>query len=196
MIFTFSEETSPQIKITMKKIKLIFFAAATSTLLLAACSKNKDTSTLQVRLTDAPLSVDEVNVEILEVEVKLQEGETPVREDSLGGDREWVRLETNRGIYNLLELQNGVDTVLGTATLPVGTIKEIRFVLGDNNTIRENGVEYPLEIPSGSSSGLKIKIEKPLRADLETLVIDFDAALSVKKEGNGDYKLRPVLRVK
>ena len=180
----------------MKKIKIILFAAAASTIFLAACSKNKDTSTLQVRLTDAPLSVDAVNVEILEVEVKLQEGDEPVREDSLGGDREWVRLETNGGVYNLLELQNGKDVVLGTATLPVGTVKEIRFVLGSNNSIRENGVDYPLEIPSGSTSGLKIKIEKPLRADMETLVIDFDAALSVKKEGTGDYKLRPVLRVK
>ncbi len=33
------------------------------------------------------------------------------------------------------------------------------------------------------------------KGNLETLLIDFDAALSVKQETDG-YKLRPVLRIK
>ena len=178
----------------MKKIKTVFCAAAMSSLLLVACSKDNDTSTLQLRLTDAPLSVEEVNVEILEVRVNMKEA-TPADapEESSNG---WIKMETKQGIYNLLELQNGIDTLIGTAVLPTGTVKEIRFVLGSNNTIKENGVTYPLVIPSGSSSGLKIKVDKKLKADLETLLIDFDAALSVQKEGTEDYKLRPVLKVK
>ncbi|MDP4263584.1 MAG: DUF4382 domain-containing protein [Bacteroidota bacterium] len=55
---------------------------------------------------------------------------------------------------------------------------------------------YPLTIPSGSESGLKIKLAKPLHATLDSLVIDFDAALSILQTGNGDYKLKPVLRIK
>ncbi|MDO9373532.1 MAG: DUF4382 domain-containing protein [Bacteroidota bacterium] len=178
----------------MKKITAFFCAAAMSSLLLAACSKENEKSTLHLRLTDAPLSVEEVNVEILEVRVNMT-GPTPSDspEESSNG---WIKMETNKGIYNLLELQNGIDTLIGSALLPTGTVHEIRFVLGSQNTIKENGVVYPLVIPSGSSSGLKIKVDKKLKADLETLLIDFDAALSIKKEGTGDYKLRPVLKVK
>ncbi len=57
------------------------------------------------------------------------------------------------------------------------------------------GVSKPLTIPSGSESGLKIKVNKELNATLNTLIIDFDAALSINKEADG-YKLRPVLKVK
>ncbi|MBK6635274.1 MAG: DUF4382 domain-containing protein [Chitinophagaceae bacterium] len=64
------------------------------------------------------------------------------------------------------------------------------------NTIKDAGIVYPLTIPSGSESGLKIKISRTLQATLETIIIDFDAALSVKKEGTGDYKLRPVLKIR
>ena len=178
----------------MKNIKTIFIATAMSSLLLVACSKNNDRSTLNVRLTDAPLAVDEVNVEILEVRVNMNEATaTDASEESSNG---WIKMETNKGVFNLLDLQNGIDTILGTALLPTGTVKEIRFILGPNNTIKENGVEYPLVIPSGASSGLKIKVDKALKADFETLLIDFDAALSIQKDGPADYKLRPVLKVK
>ncbi len=175
----------------MKNSKIIIIAAAlvigVST--FVSCKKNNDTSsTLQVRLTDAPTALEEVNVDIKEVHVKFSD-------DSLGNDG-WVTLATNARVYNLLALQNGVDTVLATGTFPNSIVKQIRFVLGPNNSVKDNGVVYPLTIPSGSESGLKIKISKELRTTLENLVIDFDAALSVKKEGPGDYKLRPVLKVK
>jgi hypothetical protein len=176
----------------MKKSNVIMFAMV---MLMAvgtffSCKKNNEntSSTLQVRLTDAPTALQEVNVDIKEVHVKFSD-------DSLSNDG-WVTLATNARVYNLLNLQNGVDTVLATGVFPNDVVKEIRFVLGPNNSVKDNGVVYPLVIPSGGSSGLKIKIKKSLQATLETLVIDFDAALSVKQEGPGDYKLRPVLKMK
>ena len=157
---------------------------------IVSCSKdnNTATSTLQIHLTDAPTAFDEVNVDIREVNVKFND-------DTLSNDG-WVNMTTNAGVYNLLGLQNGVDTLLASSPLPQGIVKEIRFVLGPNNTIKDNGIVYPLVIPSGAQSGLKIKVSKKLSAKLETLIIDFDAALSVKKEGTGDYKLRPVLKIR
>ncbi len=68
-------------------------------------------------------------------------------------------------------------------------------MLGSNNSVKEGGNIYPLKIPSGSESGLKIKIGKKLRTGLESLLIDFDALLSIRKERDG-YKLRPVIRLK
>jgi hypothetical protein len=110
-------------------------------------------------------------------------------------DNGWIDLNTNAGIYNLLQLQNGVDTLLATGTLQAGTVKEVRFILGTQNRVVASGISYPLTIPSGSESGLKLKVNKNLNATIETLLIDFDAALSIRLEANG-YKLRPVLKVK
>ena len=175
-------------KTSMKKKNLLIAVAvlAIATTTIFSCSKNNQNSTLQVRLTDNPATFQEVNVDIKEVKVKFADDDT---------ENEWVSLGTNARIYNLLTLQ-GVDTALATGSLPTNTVKQIRFILGPNNTVKENGVVYPLVIPSGSESGLKIKLSKKLNATLETLVIDFDAALSVLKEGDGDYKLRPVIKLK
>ena len=173
-----------------KNISILAAILLAISIAFISCKKDNNTegsSTLNVRLTDAPTVYEEVNVDIREVKVKFSD-------DSL--NTSWVTLNTFPGIYRLLDLQNGVDTLLATGTFPFSTIKEIRFVLGPNNTIKDAGVVYPLTIPSGSESGLKLKISHALNKTLETIIIDFDAALSVAKEGTGDYKLRPVLRIK
>ena len=152
----------------------------------AACKKDSDSTTeLSIHLTDNPYNATEVNVDLKQVRVNF-------RDDSTG----WVNLETHAGIYNLLDFQNGIDTVIAQATVPASTVKEIRFVLGDQNSIKIGSTVYPLTIPSGSESGLKIKVNKQLHAHLDSLVIDFDAALSILQTGTGEYKLMPVLKVK
>ncbi len=161
-------------------------------ILFTACSKSTNdgnSSNLHVRLTDGPTNLAEVNIDIKEVRVKFS--------DDSSNTNGWVALNTYAGVYNILKLRNGVDTLLATAPLPKDVVKEIRFVLGANNSIKDTfGVVYPLTIPSGSESGLKIKVNKKLNADLETLIIDFDAALSIFQTGAGDYKLKPVLKIK
>jgi hypothetical protein len=151
-----------------------------------ACNKSKEEQTqLTIRLTDSPFNASEVNVDIQQVRVNFMN-------DSTG----WVNLNTRAGIYNLLTLQNGIDTVLANGTVPTKVLKEIRFVLGDRNSIKIDNKTYPLVIPSGSESGLKIKLNKKLNTSLDSLLIDFDAALSIIQTGTGDYKLKPVLKVK
>jgi hypothetical protein len=176
------------LKTNMKSVKTAFAAAVIFAIAAISCKKSNTNSTLQVRLTDAPTALQEVNVDIREVHVKFS--------DDSSSSNGWLTLTANARVYNLLGLQNGVDTVLAAGVFAPGIVKEIRFVLGPNNSVKDNGIVYPLTIPSGATSGLKIKINKSLGAPLETLIIDFDAALSVKQEGPGDYKLRPVLKVK
>ena len=154
-------------------------------LLFNSCTKNNESTTVQIHLTDNPYNAEEVNVDIKEVRVKF-------RDDTTG----WMTFDTHAGIYNLLALQNGVDTLLSVGTIPSNVVKEIRFILGSENSIKISGVVYPLTIPSGFESGLKIKVDKKLNGSLDSLLIDFDAALSIVLEGNGDYHLKPVLKVK
>lgn len=163
----------------------ILSLVAVSVITLYACKREGNTTHLTVRLTDSPYDASEVNVDIREVKVNMR--------DDDGG---WTSLNTYQGVYNLLDLQNGIDTVLAQGLVPAGSVKEIRFVLGSDNSITIDNINYPLTIPSGSESGLKIKVNKQPTNSLESLLIDFDAGLSIIQTGTGDYKLKPVLRVK
>ena len=168
----------------MKSKILLLCSLFVACIVIVACKKgSSDQSNLKIRLTDAPGVYQEVNIDLKEVNVKLN-GE------------HWVKLDAVPGIYDLLGLQNGVDTLIASSPLPKEVVKEIRLVLGSENTIKVNGVVFPLIVPSGAESGLKIKVNHSLKSDIETLIIDFDAALSVHEEGTGEFKLRPVLRIK
>jgi len=169
----------------MKQSILLIVVAVSGFLFFNSCTKNNESTTVHVRLTDNPYNAEEVNVDIEEVRVKFRDGES-----------NWMTFDTHAGIYNLLGLQNGVDTLLAVGTIPSNVVKEIRFILGSENSIKIGGVVYPLTIPSGSESGLKIKVDKKLNGTLDSLLIDFDAALSIVQEGNGDYHLKPVLKLK
>lgn len=163
----------------MKHIVLSSVLAIT----LFACKKEKE-STVLLRMTDAPTELDAVNIDLKQVNIKFDNDSTS-----------WVAMDTKPGIYNLLEFQNGVDTLIAQGTYPTDVVKEIRLVLGENNSIITAGQTYPLTVPSGSESGLKIKVNKKLNATIENLLIDFDALLSIQKETDG-YKLRPVIKLK
>lgn len=165
--------------------KTVIFLLSGTILLAMACSKESRTTTLKVNLTDAPMDAEEVNIDLQAVRVKFTD-------DSTG----WADLNAVPGVYNLLGLQNGLDTLIGQGSVPAGMLREIRLVVGSNNTIKISGQTYPLTIPSGAESGLKIKVNRNLAAPLDSLLIDFDAALSVHQEGTGNYKLRPVLQIK
>jgi hypothetical protein len=170
------------------QIAILLFVAS---LTIIACKKDSGTTNFRVRLTDAPMQAEEVNIDLREVRVKYTNSS-----DSSSSDNGWVTLTTTPGIYNLLDFQNGFDTLIAQGNLPTGQfIKEIRLILDSNNTIKVDTSVYPLRIPSGAESGLKIKINKKLQGDIDSLVIDFDAALSVKQEAGG-YMLRPVIKIK
>jgi hypothetical protein len=167
----------------MKMIRIALTVALISTAFVA-CRKEKQDSTLKVRMTDAPADWDEVNIDLKQVNVRFSNDTSS-----------WEALSTNAGVYNLLGFQNGLDTLIAQGNVQGNTVQEIRLVLGTGNTIKLNGQVYPLTIPSGATSGLKIKVNRALNASIEDLLIDFDAALSIKQEGDG-YKLRPVIRLK
>jgi hypothetical protein len=146
---------------------------------------------VKINLTDAPGNYLEVNVDIKQVRIH-------VADDSTSNDG-WIDLPTNAGIYNLLDLQNGIDTTVVDSTLiPGGKVSQIRFVLGPNNSVMtSDSVVHDLKVPSGEQSGLKINVHKTIPAG-QTLhvLLDFDAEKSIMEKGNGDFMMKPVIRVK
>ncbi len=169
----------------MKKISFILFAMITMGFM--SCSKNDQgaTTKLEVRLTDSPGDYQEVNINIQDVQVNTQTGETG-----------WQSLSVKKGFYNLLSLTNGLDSLIGTATLPVGRINQIRLVLGSNNTLKVNDQIVALTTPSAEQSGLKLVVDAELKAGVTyKLLLDFDVARSIVVTGGNTYKLKPVVRV-
>lgn len=149
-------------------------------------STNSGSPRLKVFLTDAPASYDAVWVDVRDVQINLTN-------DSVNGWQSLANVHT--GLYNLLDLVNGNDTLLADSNVPVGTINQVRLILGANNTIVVNGNTIPLSTPSGQQSGLKINVHQRIDSGLlYNLVLDFDAGRSIVKTGNNKYILKPVIR--
>lgn len=133
-------------------------------------------------MTDAPGDYDQVNVDIQGVEI---------HSDQNG----WVSLPANKGVYNLLDFTNGLDTLLASGTVETGTISQIRLVLGSNNSVMVDGKLYPLSTPSAQQSGLKLNIHAVLTKGITyTILLDFDADKSIVHTGKDTYILKPVIR--
>jgi hypothetical protein len=142
---------------------------------------------MSVYLVDGPATFDKVYLDIQSVQVKASTD---------ASENDWQTLNIGRkGIYNLLDFKNGLDTLLGTIVLPAGHISQVRLVLGTNNNVVIGGVSFPLTTPSAQQSGLKLNINADLTAGVDyRLWIDFDAARSIVQTGAGSYILKPVIR--
>jgi len=159
-----------------------FLAALLLTLpLIYSCKKEHKTSPVQIYLTDVPAVYDSVKIHIKRIELNVLHDSTA-----------WVPVNTKDTIVNLLDLQNGVTMLIAQGIVPQGTLQEVRFILGDDNSVVVNGTSYPLETPSAESSGLKIKIGKRLNEVFNAFIFDFDASQSITDE-NGIYRLAPVI---
>jgi hypothetical protein len=156
---------------------------------ITSCHRNEGgTGRLHVRMMDAPspYDYDAIYLDVLGVEVNVSPD---------GGSEKWISLPTGAGIYDMLTLVNGTDLLLADEDIPAGKIQEVRLILGDGNTIIVDGISHELVVPSSASSGLKIKVDEIIGngSDL-TLMLDFDAAHSIVRQGHGGYHLNPVIR--
>ncbi|WP_133355842.1 DUF4382 domain-containing protein [Seonamhaeicola sediminis] len=186
----------------LKKLKLIIPVLFVSFLFSCNDSEsseiNKSAPTISVRLVDAPGDYEAVNVEIVDVMIRMDaEGEEDTDDES-----EWMSLNSESGIVNLLDFTGGFSKVLVEKhTIPTGTLSQIRLVLGDGNTIvltgeeGEDNKEYDLKTPSAQQSGLKVKIDTPIeRGFTYDFILDFDVEKSIVHAGNSDnIILKPVI---
>src|SRR6185369_14070838 len=81
--------------------------------LLISCSTHESSvpASLEVRLTDAPGDYQQVNIDIQDVQVKA---------DGDSSSSGWQSINVNKGVYDLMKLTNGLDTLLGDIQLPAG----------------------------------------------------------------------------
>jgi hypothetical protein len=169
----------------MKKINVCLLLI-TLGLMMTSCKKDKDETTqnypYNVRMTDAPGPYGAVYIDLKGVEITGNDGKTVV-------------MNVNDGIYNLLDFSNGADTLIASGILTDATVQQIRLILGTNNSVIVDGISHPLSTPSADQSGLKLQVHQTLLAGITySVLLDFDANKSIVDQGNGTYKLKPVLR--
>jgi len=152
-----------------------------------------DAPTISIKLVDSPGDFEEVNVNVVGVMIKMDDSED---------DNGWIDLDMIKtGPINLLNLTGGINEVLvDRFPIPVGTLKQIRLVLGDGNTIviRNDSDEpetFELKTPSAQQSGLKVKVNAVIEEGFTyNYVLDFDVDKSIVMAGNSDnIILKPVL---
>jgi hypothetical protein len=159
------------------------------------------TGQLRLLLSDSPVDgADHVYLDVVRVEVR--------RLTDSGS--EWVVLWRGDRQFDLLALQNERTAVLADALLPVGIYDEIRLVLAQGGgspiggpgfrspcDIVIDGESYPIKVPSGEQSGLKLKGEIEIARDtLTLLLIDFNVRQSVVQRGRKmEFLLKPTLQM-
>jgi len=185
-------------------------------LLFYACKKENSVENnippgntkLSIYLTDGPNDFQKVLIDIQRIEVKLDTCQRNYNEDrdQPGCDDDhdrrnsnceiWDTLNIRPGIYDLLKLRNGLDTLLASDFLKTGKIQRIKLTLGDKNSVTADSVAHPLQLLSNQHYvfvNIKRDHLDSLSSNNFQLFLDFDLTHSIKYE-NGQYWLKPVLK--
>lgn len=181
--------------------------ALTVCAVVAACSSDVATApqgngALAVQLIDAPFSTDSVksvDIYIVRVDGRAKDADSASSDQHLSDDSSnsdgWKTLGTPNASVNLLALQNGVSSALGTASLPAGDYSGFRLVIdpAKSSVTLKNGLKLTstsspsVAFPSASRSGIKIQSTKPVTVTANattTMVVDFDVSNSFVQRGN------------
>ena len=168
-------------------------------------TSTKGSGIVRFVLTDAPFPTDmvaEANVTIDKIEIREESPSDTASSDST----KFITLSNDTQEFNLLDLRNGVTSVLTEAELGAGVYDQIRMHVVDANVVMNDlvGTTYKLKIPSGTTSGLKIKINDGLTVtdgSQLTVLLDFDVSKSFVVQGNPHTKagikgflFKPVVR--
>jgi hypothetical protein len=156
---------------------------------------------LQLLISDSPVDgADAVWVKFIRVEALRM----------VDGVEQWEVVSRGEREFDLLTLQNDRTAVLADNFLPVGTYTELRLFLAEGsgspiggpgfrspNRIVIGGESYPLKVPSGEQSGLKLKGEFEIRRDTLTLLrLDFNVRTSIVQRGQrNEFLLKPRLEM-
>ena len=198
----------------MKSMGSLFkyvMVVAAGAIIFFACSKDKSSDdsnvpsgkqSLSLYLTDGPTDYfDKVLIDIKSVKVLVDTCDKSRRRrdnwDSTNHCAIWDSLSIAPGVYDLLTLRNGLDTLLASGTIPDGTIRKIVITLGTNNSVVKDSVSYPLNLLNNQST-ITIKLFGNEFDNFSSghyrLWLDFDIGCSIVRVRDGQFYLAPFIR--
>ncbi len=174
----------------MKKIaKFLSLTAAVVTLgaVWTSCDWNSgNEGTLTVLLTDGPFPADlvaEANITIDSLDIREKD-----TQDETGA---YTTLSRQQGTYNLMDLRNGVTETLTQLDVHEGVYNQIRLFVSDAEVVLKDGREFPLQVPSGVQTGLKVFIRPDIVVEngiTSELLLDIDVSKSFVVQGPASSK--------
>ncbi|MFC1483588.1 DUF4382 domain-containing protein [Candidatus Neomarinimicrobiota bacterium] len=189
----------------MNRIKTLLTLTALAVALgvvFSGCESDDDddeaTGTLAVLLTDGPFPADlvaEANVTIDSLDIREKN-----TQDTTGA---YTTISREQATYNLMDLRNGVTESLANLEVEEGTYNQVRLYVSEAEVILKDGSEYPLQVPSGVRTGLKIFISPDIEVQQDItaeLLLDIDVGKSFVVQGNPygpgsiDFLFKPVIR--
>lgn len=172
-------------------MKRLFFLISLASLFTGVISCNKDNYNdnsnnpinvrdVTVRLTTDGGRFDAVNLDIQGVEfITLK--------DSVIN----IPMPTP-GVYNLMSYKNGLDVLLAEAKIPAEEVGNVKLILGTNNSVVMNGVEYPLSLPAASDTSMYILLNQSFTAiGSYKIWLALDAMRSIKMVSDNQYAFIP-----
>jgi len=202
---------------------LAFGATATALFVFFACNKNNSSgsnpnipngkSQVSIYMMDDPIQFTKVLIDIRQVAVLVDTGAKQTDSDNnnqwddsyCGWHRNqdnksviWDTLDITPGVYDLLQLRNGVDTLLASGLIPSGKILKVKITLGSDNTIyTDSTTHYPLEVfgphPYFTINVRHVDVSAVSSNDFK-LWLDFNLERSVFF-WNGEFLLKPYIVV-
>ena len=181
-------------------------------MLATSCNQISDSESggkgkIVLSLTDAPFPVslvDKALVTIDKIEIRSTATASSTTEVTNNSDLFTVLYDGDPMEFDLLDLQNGITAELLSMDIAAGSYDLIRMHVTESNVVLKDGTKFNLKVPSGSSSGLKIKITPNLviESGVESeVILDFDVSKSFVVQGNMKAKngikgfiFKPVLR--
>ena len=134
-------------------------------------------------LMDSPSGFDSINIHIKKIEANV-----------ITDSAVWVPVDTKDTMVNVFHLQDSITLQVAHDNVPMGLLKRIRFILGNDNSVVVKGISYPLQLPATGSPALLIDIDKKLNEVFNGFILDFDASQSII-EDSGSYRLEPVIKL-
>lgn len=145
---------------------------------------------LKVQLTDAPSDyIAAAVVDIGAIQVLSTDGPP-------------LTVVEDAGTYDLLQLQNGLTTDLGSIALDPGVYRELRMIVQSAEVTLKEGYQFAtgettrsIKVPSGASSGIKISLSTAgdeggvgveVRPGETVLVVDFDVSQNFVMQGDAE----------
>jgi Domain of unknown function (DUF4382) len=192
---------------------LVFFACNKSNSSNSNPNIPKGQSQVSMYMMDGPVNYYKVLIDIRQVTVEIDTATTQNAADEddqwdanyCGFHRTasnksviWDTLNITPGVYNLLDLRNGTDTLLASGLYPTGKILKIQITLGSDNTVyTDSTTYYPLEV-FGPNAYFTINVQRTNVQDVTNnefkLWLDFNLEKSIFF-WDGAFLLQPYFTV-
>ena len=107
-------------------------------------------------------------------------------DDDGDDDGSFIVIFEGQRVLNLLDLQNGRTDLLVEADIPAGTYTQMRLIVAEGEITLTDDRVFPLEVPSGEQTGIKLHFTFTIEADQETvLLLDVDLSKAFKPVPGG-----------